>query len=223
MSVNTSTITTQKFYPPQVSDEDVYYPSTDPNAVPETDIHFILIANLVLILRNFLENRSDANVFGDIMFYYEPGNPKKFVAPDVMICLDINKTPRRVYKLSDEQSVPSVIIEIASENTWREDLTRKFALYQSLGVKEYYVFDPEYRHLAQPLLAFHLDKNGELAEKSVKQGRIFSKILNLELVDTGETLRLFNLETKEFLMTLNEIQTENEKLKAELAKLKNND
>lgn len=220
MSVNISTISVSKNYPPNFSDNgEIYYPDTDPKAMPGTDIHFKLIANLVLILELFLQSQPDANAFGDLMFYYEKSNAKKFVAPDVMVCFGIDKQPRRVYKLWEENSVPSVVIEIASEHTWREDLTKKFALYQKLGVREYYVFDPEYRHLTQPLIAFHQSDDG-LAEVPVNYGRIFSSVLGLELVDTGETLRLFNPETNEFLMTMEEIQAENEKLKAELAKLK---
>jgi Uma2 family endonuclease len=205
MSGNTSTISPKNNFPPQIADDSgVFYCSTDPDTMPETDIHFKIIANLVLILEIYLLNQPDANVFGDLMFYYEKGNPRKFVAPDVMVCFGIDKTPRRVFKLWEENSAPAIIIEIASENTWSADLTKKFALYQELGVQEYYVFDPEYKNLRQPLLAFHLS-DGELAEVEIEQGKVFSKILGLELVDTGETLRLFNPETKGFLMTMEEM------------------
>lgn len=211
MNVNALTIETQKKYPAQISDNEVYYPSTDPNAMPETDIHFTLIATLVLVLRNFLENRPDANAFGDIMFYYKEGSPKHFVAPDVMICFGIDKTPRRVYKLWEE-TTPSVIIEIASGATWRDDLEKKFELYEFLDVSEYYVFDPMYEYLPTPFVAYRL-VNKEFTEVEIKEGRVFSQSLGLELVDTGETLRLFNPETNEFLMTLEEMAAELKTLK----------
>ena len=206
MSVNTSTITTQKHYPPQVlDDEEICYSSTIPNYMPENNIHFVLIANLAVILQAFLERKNGNYVFGDIMFYYEKGNRRKFVAPDLMICLGKRKEPSKgVYKLWEEQHVPQVVVEIASESTWREDLSRKYALYQQLGVKEYYIFDVEYKCLKQPLLAYNLI-DGEFAEAEVKNGRVFSKALGLELVDTGETLRLFNPETNEFLLTIQEL------------------
>ena len=64
----------------------------------------------------------------------------------------------------------------------------------------------------------------------VEDGRIFSKVLGLEIVDTGKTLRLFNPQTKEFLPTTFELAEkanerdiladENERLKAELEKLR---
>lgn len=219
MSVNVSTITPKGNFPPPIAeDEEIFYPSNDPNAMPETDIHFKLIANLVLILEVFLRNRADANVFGDTMFYYKQFSPKHFVAPDVMVCFGIDKSPRRVYKLWEEM-MPSVIIEVASGGTWQDDLEKKFELYEFLDVDEYYIFDPSYKYLPVPLIAFKL-VNKEFVNMQIENGRVFSEVLGLELVDTGETLRLFNPETNEFLMTMEEMQAENERLKAELAKIR---
>lgn len=211
MSVNVSTISNPKNYPSQMSGEDIHYPSTDPNAMPETDIHFKLIANLVLILETFLQNRSDANVFGDLMFYYKVGSPKHFVAPDIMVCFGIDKNPRRVYKLWEE-TTPSVIIEIASAATWGDDLEKKFELYEFLDVSEYYVFDPTYEYMPTPFVAYRLI-NKEFINVEIKNGRVFSEALGLELVNTGKTLRLFNPLTNEFLMTMEEMAAELEKLK----------
>ena len=221
MSVETSTITTQKHYPPMISDDDeIYYPSTVENYMPENNIHFVLIANLAVMLQAFLQRARGNYVFGDIMFYYEEGNPRKFIAPDLMVCLNKEKEPSTgVYKLWEERHVPQVVIEIASESTWLKDVSTKLAIYQKLGVKEYYVFDIERTFLPQALLAYRLIE-GELVKVEIIDKRILSESLGLECVDTGETLRFFNPETNEFLMTTEEIQAENEKLKAELARLK---
>ncbi len=86
-------------------------------------------------------------------------------------------------------------------------------------MKEYYIFDPEYDYLRDGLVAYHLT-DGEFQDVEIKEGRIFSPALGLEVVDTGETLRLFNPETKKFLPTMEEMESEIEKLKMELAKLK---
>ncbi len=229
MSVNTSTTSIKTSFVPRsngVADE-VYYPSTIPNYLPENNIHFVLIANLVLMLQTFLGNEKGNYVFGDLMFYYEEGNPRKFVAPDLMVCLNKEIPPSTgVYKLWLEKSVPNVVIEIASASTWDKDLTVKFALFERLGVSEYYIFDVEYKCLREPLMAFRLiDFVYEKVE--IENNRVFSQALNLELVDTGETLRLFNPNTNEFLMTQQELdskqqylEAENIKLRAEIEKLK---
>lgn len=208
--------------------QEIYYPETDGKPMGETDFHIILINELFQILKNYLKNEKDVRVFSDIMFYYEEGNPNKVVAPDLMIVKGIGKHLRRTFKLWEEKS-PDVVIEISSRTTWKEDFQKKFILYQTIGVKEYYIFDPEYKYLAEPLVAYHL-KNGEFQEVKLKRGRVFSPALGLEIVDTGKTLRLFNPETKSFLPTMAELekeaskveklQSEVEKLKAELAKLK---
>lgn len=206
--------------------QEIFYPESDGKPMGETDFHIILITNLFQTLRTFFANRNDVVVIADMMFYYEEGNPRKVVAPDVMIVKGIKKHSRRTFKVWEEKT-PDVVFEISSRGTWKEDLQKKYLLYQDLGVKEYYIFDPEYDYLKdEPLIAYHL-KNGSFEEVKVKRGRVFSPSLGLEIVDTGETLRLFNPETKNFLPTMEELasaaeelETENAKLRAELAKLK---
>lgn len=205
MSVNTSTITNQKPYPPRVSDdEEVYYPDTDESIMPEGIQHFLLSVHLTSTLLAFFASRENVKVFGNCMLYYEEGNPRKVISPDLIICFGLEKTPTRVYKLWETKVVPSVVIEFASETTWLKDVSTKLALYQKLGVEEYYIYDVEYAHLPSPLAAYRLD-NGVLTEIEVRGKRILSEAVGLELVDTGETLRLFNPETQEFLMTMKEM------------------
>lgn len=209
--------------------KEIFYPESDGKPMGETDYHVTLITNLFQTLKVFFNRHTDIAVIADMMFYYEEGNPRKFIAPDVMIVKGVKTYSRRTFKLWEERT-PDVIFEISSRGTWKEDLQKKYLLYQELGVKEYYVFDPEYDYLKdEPLIAYHL-KNGEFEEVKIKRGRVFSPSLNLEIVDTGETLRLFNPETKNFLPTMAELaeqankverlKAENEKLRAELAKLK---
>ena len=45
---------------------------------------------------------------------------------------------------------------MASENTWREDLGEKRRLYERLGVREYFLFDPEGEYLRPRLIGFRL-------------------------------------------------------------------
>lgn len=214
MNSNISTIETRKNYPSAVSaDEEIYYPDTDETIMPEGIQHFLLSVHLASTLLAFFASRNDAKVFGNVMLYYEEGNPKKVVSPDLMVCFGLHEFPKRVYKLWEEKVVPSVVIELASETTWLNDVSTKLALYQKLGVKEYYIFDVEYGNLPESLLAYRLFDD-ELTQIQVENKRIFSESLNLELVDTGETLRFFNPETNEFLMTAEEMAAELAKLKA---------
>lgn len=197
----------------------IFYPESDGKPMGETDYHIQTIMILHQTLELFFRAASDVRVFSDIMFYYEEGNPRKVIAPDVMVVRGIGKHLRRTFRLWDEKT-PEVVFEISSRGTYKEDFEKKFLLYESFGVKEYYIFDPEYNYRkGKPFTAYHL-KNRKFDKLEIKSGRVFSPALNLEIVDTGETLRLFNPETKSFLPTMEELESEVEKLKAELAKLK---
>lgn len=205
---------------------DVYYPESDGKPMAETDVHITLIATLLTTLRTFYAEQN-VYVVGDIMFYYEEGNPRKSIAPDVLVVRSVEKYPRRVFKLWEE-SVPEVVFEISSRGTWREDFKKKFDIYKEIGVKEYYIFDPEYKYLKDDnsFVAFHLE-DGAYKKIEIENGKIFSLALGLEIVNTGETLRLYNPETERFLPTNDELtdeikqkDEEIKKLKAEMAKLK---
>ena len=204
----------------------VFYPESDGKPMGETDFHIQTITYLYQALGAFFASRSDVKVLADIMFYYEEGNLRKVFSPDVMVVQGVGNHLRRSYKLWEENEFPQVIFEISSRSTWGEDLNKKWLLFQQFGVKEYYIFDPEYDYLPEPLVAYRV-KRGELKQVAVKNHRIFSEELGLEIVDTGEGLRLFNPTTKEFLGTLGEehqarlkAEAEVERSRQELARLK---
>ena len=199
--------------------KEIFYPESDGKPMGETAFHVNVIMDLFQTLKNFFSQQNDVVIIADMMFYYEKGNPRKVIAPDVMVVKGVKNYSRRTFKLWEEKA-PDVVFEISSRGTWKEDLQKKFFLYESFGVKEYYIFDPEYDYLKdEPFVTYHL-KDGKFNSVKLKRGRVFSHALGLEIVDTGETLRLFNPETKSFLPTMEEMESENEKLKAELAKLK---
>lgn len=169
----------------------------------ETDIHREQIYYLIESLKIYFNHLDDVYVTGNNLFYYDSEDHRKVFSPDVMISFDVSNQTRHVYKLWEEKVFPQVIFEVSSRLTWGEDLNQKWLLYQQNGVKEYYVFDPEYDYLPESLVAYRL-LNGELRLVPVENGRIFSDELGLEVVDTGEGLRFFNPATQESLGTLSE-------------------
>lgn len=219
------------------SDEEIFYPETDGKPMAETDKHRNLMVELIESLKNFYAEDSEIYVTGGLFLYYLEGVPQECVAPDVMVCFGVPKKERRIYKLWEEKIAPSVVIELASHSTYKNDREGKRDLYEFLGVKEYFIYNPEYPKTLPSLLAYRL-QDREYQKISIEKGRIFSEVLGLELVDTGNTLRLFNPPTEKFLPSLAELagaeeraeverqmrfkaEAEIERLKAELAKLKN--
>lgn len=213
--------------------KELYPVQEEGKPMAETQIHINQIIHIVSVLENFFQNISDMYVAGDMTFYYEEKNPKKFIVPDVFVVKGISKESRRVFRLWEEKP-PIVVFEISSRKTWGADLNQKWKLYEQIGVQEYYIFDPEYDYLPEPLVAYRLNKHGELKKITVRGKRIFSEALGLEIFDKGEGLRFFNPQTKEILRNLNEAEnafhgernlrlqaeSEIEKLRAELERLK---
>ncbi len=214
--------------PPQTAGAEIFYPESDGEPLAETDIHAKSLMDLRTALDIFFAERDDVYVSGNIMFYYSEGNPKEVISPDVMVCFGIPKGERRSYKTWAENNVvPSVVIELSSRGTWSKDLDEKYFLYEQLGVKEYYIFNPLYPKNSPVFLAFRLE-DGEFHRISSSDDRVKSEVLGLELVVLNNALRLFNPKTQEFLKTseelahrVGELTDENKALKAELERLQN--
>lgn len=203
------------------------YPESDGKPMAETDIHRRLLTTLVFTLETHFQNQPDVYASGNLLVYYVEGNPAKCFAPDVFVVRGVPKGERQIYKLWEEGVAPQIIIELTSRKTWKEDLQTKWRLYEELGVQEYFIFDPEYDYLDDPLVGYKLE-NGKYVELEIKDGRVKSETLGLELVDTDETLRLFDPQTESFLPTpqetatayqeLQETQKQNAELEATLAR-----
>ncbi len=197
----------------------VEYPESDGKPMAETDTHARTIIQLRESLDEYFLNDPEVYVSGTLLIYYAQGDPKQRVAPDVFVVRGVPKGERRVYFLWEEGVVPSVVFEISSRGTYREDLHKKWRLYAELGIPEYYLYDPEYDYLKESLVAFRLT-NGMLEEVPVPDGVIHSPALGLDLVDTGVSLRLRDPQTGQFLPTRAERRAAQEQAEAEVVRLR---
>jgi Uma2 family endonuclease len=59
-----------------------------------------------------------------------------------MVIFNVQPGGRDNYKIWEEGQVPAVIFEITSPSTQSKDDIEKKQLYESLGVAEYWQFDP---------------------------------------------------------------------------------
>ena len=128
------------------------YPESDGKPMAETERHFReLIKNMSRIETHFA-HLPDTYVMGDMMMYYEEGNPRKFISPDIFVAFGIGKKERRIYKIWEEGKPPDFVLEFSSKGTYRNDLTRKVQLYASIGIPEYFLYDVDRRYLPTPLM-----------------------------------------------------------------------
>ncbi|MBC8160074.1 MAG: Uma2 family endonuclease [Roseiflexaceae bacterium] len=180
----------------------IEYPESDGQPMGETDLHRILMNELIFALRWFL-NDVKAYVAGNLFVYYEEGNPKAVVAPDVFVVFGAELHMRRTYKAWEEdQKLPDVVIELTSRSTRQADQKDKPALYERLGVREYFVFDPYAEYLRPQLQGYRLVGS---SYKRIEAFPMYSEVLNLELRVEDQTLRLYNPETGERLPTADEV------------------
>ncbi|HEX9004071.1 MAG TPA: Uma2 family endonuclease [Blastocatellia bacterium] len=202
-------------YAPTTKQTVTIYPESDGKPMAETDVHRNLLADLIFTLDNYFQAQLDVYVSGNLLIYYVEGNPAKCFAPDVFVVRGVPKRQRRTYKLWEEGVAPQIIIELTSRKTWREDLQTKWRLYEELGVQEYFIFDPEYDYLDDPLVGYRLE-NGKYVDLEIKDRRVKSEVLELELVDTGETLRLLDPVNQHVLPNFQEASAAQQQLEAAL-------
>ncbi|WP_395143300.1 Uma2 family endonuclease, partial [Armatimonas sp.] len=128
---------------------------------------------------------------------------------------------RNSYKCWEEDGrLPSVVIEITSRKTKNEDIVTKYALYERLGIHEYFLFDPTGTHLKdQRLRGFRLGEAGHYQPIAHTEGRLFSEALYLELFGEGTRLRFYDPTTFTLLPTPSELrrQAAREKQRADSA------
>jgi Uma2 family endonuclease len=169
------------------------YPTGDGKPLAETPIHRDNLIDAVRTLDWFFANDPLAYVSGNMFVYYEKGNPRKHVAPDVFVALGVGKARRRdAYFVWQEPRGPSVVIELTSKSTRREDLKTKMAIYQDkMPVPEYFLFDPREEYLEPSLQGYRLRDGVYIPIESVA-GRLPSQELGLELERSGEWLRFYD-------------------------------
>lgn len=182
--------------------DEVLYPSGDGQPMAETGIHVQAIILLHQALQDFFKNRPDVFIASDMFWYYEEGNRKARIAPDVMAVPGVGNQQRRSFFSWKEPEIPAVVFEMASKKTWRADLNEKYKRYQSLGVKEYFIFDPEDLYLDRPLLGFRLIRS--LYRPIKRTGDETVSDLGFWLRPEGRMLRLTNGRTQQPILTRSE-------------------
>ena len=89
--------------------------------------------------------RPDVFLDTDTNVCYNPNNLNVRVAPDVYLVFGVDAEairPRQIYLPREVGKVPDWALEIASESTRLVDLNRKPAIYEQIGVPEFWRFDP---------------------------------------------------------------------------------
>ena len=107
----------------------VDYPDSDGQPVAETDFQRIPLWYANDALARYFRDRNDVYVSANMFVYFEEGNPRAVVAPDVFVVLGAPDQKRRSYKVWEEPKAPDFVLEITSHSTRSVDQGPKRRIY----------------------------------------------------------------------------------------------
>ena len=192
------------------------YPESDGEPMAETGRHVRLLLDMIETIDWHFRDTPDVHVCGNMFLYYEEGNPRKVISPDVFMVRGVSKKDLRTYKTWEQQPYLDFVLELASPSTYTKDFNEKKTIYEKiLRVKEYYIYDP-YGEIDPYFVGFRLvgDAYQEIA---FVDGRLPSETLGLDLGERNGVLRLYDPGTERWFGPGRERAAEAE---AELAKLR---
>lgn len=209
----------------------IIYPDSDGQPMTESDATRDYLLYSVEVLRLYFKSRPNVYVSGNLFVYYEEGNPKASLSPDVFVIFGVSNRKRRSYKAWQEgNKLPDFVLEITSRSTKRQDEEDKPRLYASLGVNEYFQYDPTADYLNPQLRGGQL-VNGvyqPLPLSSTPHGLLYihSPVLGLDLqlhppypelglAPAAQALRFYDPQTGAKLLSREELEQLRETLQEE--------
>ena len=187
-------------------EQEIEYPTSDGQPMAETTLHRKVMFDLIEGLEIHFAEVPDVWVGGNLFLCYEKGNPAAHLAPDVLLAKGVEKWDRPNYLLWEE-TPPSLVVEVTSRKTRRDDQGKKKALYERIGVEEYVLFDPYGEYLRPRLQGYRLDGGRYQPLPLEQEGALFSRATGLLMRPEGRRLRLVDAVTGEKLPWYDEVGT----------------
>jgi Uma2 family endonuclease len=179
-------------------EQEIEYPTSDGQPMAETPEHVQVMIDLIVGLQGRYAAVPGVWVSGNFFLYYEEGNPKARVSPDVMLAKGVVQWDRPNYLLWVEKP-PSLIVEVTSRKTRRKDQGPKKSLYRRIGTEEYLLFDPFGEYLRPRLQGFRLLRGRYQPIPLEQDGSLLSRVTGLRMKPEGKRLRLIDAATGEAL------------------------
>jgi Uma2 family endonuclease len=168
------------------------YPTGDGKPVGETPVHRDNLLQLIELLRRYYRGDRSLYISGNMFLYYVPNDKRRHVSPDVFVAKGVPDADRDAYFTWIEGKGPDFVVEFTSRTTRREDLEKKFLIYQDiLRVREYFLFDPRSEYLKPPMRGYRL-VDGRYEPIEPVDGRLPSEVTGLHLERVGVWLRLYD-------------------------------
>ena len=183
----------------EIDPDPVHYPESDGRFLPENHLQARAIISVRNALNLHLRHLQNAVLEGNQFIYYRPGDAKKWVAPDVYVLLDHVWKCRSPYRIWVEGKAPDFVLEVISPESEIRNRGDRKALYGELGVREYFVFQPDEARPGERLVGYRLwdEEYVELRPDphSGPERELRSKTLGASLRIAGPLIRVRNLDT----------------------------
>ncbi len=145
--------------------DDVVYPNFEDIPTANNALQYEWITTIISGLHSLFNDNPEILVAGDLSWYPVKDNNKLRQTPNVMVVFGRPKGQRGSYKQWLEDNLaPQVIFEVLSPNNTTAGMKDKFQFYQTYGVEEYYIYNPDSGELTgwlrssdilQPISAMH--------------------------------------------------------------------
>ena len=143
----------------------------------------------------------EATVASDLTMPYKRGDTTRVLVPDLFVALRAERRRTRTSYRLWENPLPDLVMEMLSKKTSEADIGSKWRTYEYLGVREYWLFDPEGFELSTPLVGHRMWGGRYRLVRANAAGRLPSRVLGLELYVQDGKLRFRDPETDRDLAT----------------------
>ena len=204
---------------------EIHYPDSDDEPLLDGRYQEPYFTEIVGTVREHFRSRPDVEVSGNTFIYYEEGNPRRFISPDLHVTLGVTAEGfasmdyRNTYLVWEIGKPADFVLEIASESAALRDVTEKRVLYARIGFGEYWRFDGSGGDFyGEPLVGEYL-ADGEYRRFHVApdaEGRPhgYSPALALWLYWDAGQLRFYDPATGRWLLSRAEIVAAKERAQA---------
>ena len=188
--------------PPPAEDPDEY-PSEDGLPMASSVEHALWMIACFRLLVHWFRGRTDVFVGIDLLVFYMRGNKRTSVAPDVFVSFGVPMRKLRSYKVWEAGKPPDVVWEFGSRSTVKGDAKEKKEKYRRMGVREYWLVDPDGGYHDRRVRGFELVSGQyvELPWDEVPDGTVtvWSPLLQLEQRFIDGQLRFWDRKTGKYL------------------------
>lgn len=130
------------------SQAEIIYPDSDGQPMADNTEQFQWIVVIKENLELLFADNPDVFVAGDLLWYPVEGSNTICQAPDTLVAIGRPKGKRGSYQQWKEGNIPpQVVFEILSPGNRLKEMAKKFEFYNTYGVEEYYLYDPEHNDL----------------------------------------------------------------------------